>query len=107
MSKDHMIRIRAHEDEVLAIKRLADGAGLSMSEYIRRRATGHAVPANAVALGRIAGDLGRIGGNINQLARAANTGKLNRLSEDDRTALRILARRIKDLRDVIVGSSES
>lgn len=64
------------------MKDLAKARGLSMSDVIRRAALGIRMPkrafdqTHAAVLARTLGELGRIGGNINQLTRRANGGKL-------------------------------
>lgn len=61
---------------------LAKARGLSLSDLIRRAALGIRMPArsfdqtHAAQLARTLGELGRVGGNLNQLVRRANGGKL-------------------------------
>ncbi len=64
------------------MKDLAVSRGLSLSDLIRRAALGVRMPArsfdqtHAALLGRTLSELGRIGGNMNQLTRRANAGRL-------------------------------
>lgn len=80
--RDQIIRIRASRDEANAMKDLAIARGLSLSELIRRAALNVRMPARSfdathiAMLARALGELGHVGGNINQLARRANAGKL-------------------------------
>ena len=69
--------------EAAAVKRAAAGAGLSVSAYARRRVLGLAVAPAAIGeamsrardgLDRSAAELGRVGSDLNQLARWANAG---------------------------------
>lgn len=80
--RDRIVRIRASREEAAALKNRAAARGLSLSDMIRRAALGVRVPArsldatNVVLLARTLGELGRIGGNLNQLVRRAHAGKL-------------------------------
>lgn len=80
--RDQIIRIRASHAEATAMKDLAAARGLPLSELIRRAALNVRMPARSfdathmAMLTRALGELGRIGGNINQLARRANAGRL-------------------------------
>lgn len=54
----------------------ARAAGLSVSEYVRRRALGHPVSfARRSTDPALAAALSRVGNNVNQLARAAHRGQ--------------------------------
>lgn len=68
-------------DEFNAIAAKADRAGLSFSAFVRASLLGDAgpraqrrPPADHKALRQLLGHVGRIGNNINQIARALNTG---------------------------------
>ncbi|KQW84465.1 plasmid mobilization relaxosome protein MobC [Ensifer sp. Root127] len=80
--RDRIIRIRTTTEELARIQDLARSRGLSISEMLRRAALGVRMPArgfdqtNIVLLTQTLGELGRIGGNLNQIARRANTGRL-------------------------------
>lgn len=80
--RDRIIRIRASTEEMSKIEALAKGRGLLISEMMRRAALGVRMPVRTfdstqvVLLTRALGELGRIGGNLNQLVRRANSGKL-------------------------------
>ena len=66
--------MRTTEQELEHIREQADLAGLSVSEYVRRRSLGYTVPTAAAASRRVDPQLieglNRIGNNVNQLARA-------------------------------------
>ncbi len=80
--RNRIVRIRVSDAELAALKSLAAARGLSLSDLLRRAALGIRMPvrrfdqADAVVLVRTLGELGRIGGNLNQLVRRANAGKL-------------------------------
>lgn len=80
--RDRIIRIRASAEELSKIEELARGRGLSISEMMRRAAFGVRMPtrtldaSHIMVLTRTLAELGRIGGNLNQLVRRANSGKL-------------------------------
>ncbi|MBX5160569.1 MobC family plasmid mobilization relaxosome protein [Rhizobium sp. NZLR8] len=80
--RDRIIRIRASIDEMSKIEELAKGRGLSISEMMRRAAFGVRMPARTFDATHITlltctlAELGRIGGNLNQMVRRANSGKL-------------------------------
>ncbi|WP_105422308.1 plasmid mobilization relaxosome protein MobC [Neorhizobium sp. T25_27] len=86
--RDRIIRIRASTEEISKIEQLAKGRGLSISEMMRRAALGVRMPVRTfdstqvVLLTRALGELGRIGGNLNQLVRRANSGKLSGYDAD-------------------------
>lgn len=105
--RDHIIRIRASADELAKIRELAKTRGLSISELIRRAAFGIRMPARSRdhthvnLLTRSLGELGRVGGNLNQLVRRANAGKLSGHDPElSRTLAEIDALRER-LRDII------
>lgn len=81
--RNRIIRIRTSAEERVRIQDLAKARGLSLSDLIRRAALGVRMPArsfdhtHAVVLTRTLAELGRIGGNVNQLSRRANAGKLS------------------------------
>jgi hypothetical protein len=64
------------------MKDLAAAWGLSLSDLVRRASLGVRMPTrafdatHAAVFAQTLGELGRIGGNLNQLCRRANGGKL-------------------------------
>lgn len=73
------IAVRCTVDERAAIEAAADRAGLTVGAYLRTVALGDAGPRAArrpvvarVELAQVLGQLGKWGGNVNQLARAFN-----------------------------------
>ena len=80
--RNRIVRIRVSDTELSALKSLSAARGLSLSDLLRRAALNVRMPArrfdqaDAAVLVRTLGELGRIGGNLNQLVRRANVGKL-------------------------------
>ena len=65
------VEVRVSAAEKAALQGSAREAGLTVSEYVRRRSLGQPVTARADRETRVL--LRRIGVNLNQLARVANT----------------------------------
>ena len=103
--KREIFSIRLSPTERQAIENLADTAGMKLGEYIRATALNQKIPRSVPKINReIYIELGRIGNNINQIARVANVGikrgdrlnvEMNQLSELseylDRLKLEVLA----------------
>ena len=71
------VRVTAAELDFIA--RQAAAAGLSVSDYARRRALGRRVaPARSAADDRLLMELNRAGVNLNQIARALNSDRPER-----------------------------
>lgn len=92
--RSRIVRVRTSDTEFSKIKDIAKARGLSISELVRRAALGTRMPArtfdanHTVVLARTLGEIGRIGGNLNQLVRLANSGRI--AGRDDELS-RILA----------------
>lgn len=105
--RDQTIRIRTSRDEATAMKDRAFARGLSLSDLLRRAALNIPMPARSfdathvALLAQTLGELGRIGGNINQLARRANAGKLPGHSAEIASALAELDTLRARLREII------
>ncbi len=70
----HPIHIRLTADEYQALSQKATSAGVSLSEWVRRAALEQEIPSKRSEIDvNLYKELTRIGININQLARAANT----------------------------------
>ena len=65
------VEVRVSGAEKAELRESAEEAGVTVSEYVRRRSLGRPVTARADRETRVL--LRRIGVNLNQLARAANT----------------------------------
>lgn len=83
--RTNQVRIRLTASEKSRIGRAAGAAGLSASEYLRRRALGQAVVARADV--EAVRQLRRVGANLNQLARRANASGTAGLEADVEAAL--------------------
>ena len=75
------LTVRLSSDEKAAVEAAADRAGLTAGSYVRDTILGAPAPRQVRRppverreLARILGELGKIGGNLNQLARAVNSG---------------------------------
>lgn len=82
-ARDKHLTIRLTADERAAINGAAGRAGLTAGSYARQTLLGAQVPRQGrrppverKELARILGELGKIGSNINQLAKQANGGFL-------------------------------
>ncbi|HVA89571.1 MAG TPA: plasmid mobilization relaxosome protein MobC [Chloroflexota bacterium] len=80
--------VRWTDEEFNALAAKADKAGLAIAAFMRAAALGDAgpraqrrPPADHKALRQILGELGRVGNNLNQIARALNAGEQARLPE--------------------------
>jgi mobilization protein NikA len=79
ITRDRFISVRCLPDEHAKIEAAAKRAGLAIGPYLRSLAIGspgprakHQPPVERRALAQVLGFLGRLGSNINQLARVAN-----------------------------------
>ncbi|PJN95209.1 hypothetical protein CNY89_09835 [Amaricoccus sp. HAR-UPW-R2A-40] len=73
--RDTRVQLRLTAEERAELERRADAFGLSLSDYLRRRALGSAMPATAAeerARAALATALLRIGVNLNQAMRRYN-----------------------------------
>lgn len=78
--RKHLISIRVSEEERNQIEEDATRAGLTVSSYARQLLLDAPVPkqgkrphVNREELAKLLGHIGKIGSNINQIARAANS----------------------------------
>jgi hypothetical protein len=80
--KGRIVNFRATAEEYATVERAAQNAGLTLGSYIRetmltapetqRRRSAR---ADVAMLAKLIAELNRIGGNINQIARAVNKGE--------------------------------
>ena len=77
-----ILPVRCLDEEFNAIVAKADRAGLSAGAFLRSAGLGDAgpraqrrPPADHVALRQLLGHVGRIGNNVNQIAKALNSGE--------------------------------
>ena len=83
-----IVASRCSDEEFNAIAAKADKAGLSNGAFMRAAALGDAgpraqrrPPADHIVLRQLLGEAGRIGNNVNQIARALNSGDQANLPE--------------------------
>ena len=74
MTRDHFIKLRVTEQELADFRARAGEAGMTVSDLVRYRLTGYRVRQTDADKDRLR-HLARIGSNINQLARWANSRK--------------------------------
>lgn len=79
--RDAQIKFRCTADEFAAVAGRADKAGMSLASFARAAILGtpgprarRRVPADAQALREVLGHLGKVGSNLNQIARYLHTG---------------------------------
>ena len=79
--RDHTITVRLSDDEREKLNELSSRSGLAIGAFMRAAAFGDSgpraqrrPPADHVALRQILGHCGRIGNNLNQIARHLNAG---------------------------------
>ena len=87
----HGLKLNRKEKEQL--ERNAEAAGLSVNEYLRRKALG-GKSVSAKSDQKTRSELRNIGNNLNQLAKAANMGNLEEVAEAVQDG-------IKDLREAL------
>ena len=80
--RDGIVRIRVTRNEMEALRETAIARRVSLSELMRRSALGIRMPQAKFSrrdvdlLVRLLAELGRIGGNMNQITRQINRGRL-------------------------------
>ncbi len=74
MTRDHFIKVRVTETEFAEFRARAGEAGMTVSDLVRLRLTGYRVRQSDSDKDRLR-HLARIGSNVNQLARWANSRK--------------------------------
>lgn len=97
------VTVRLTVDERARLEDLSSRSGLAAGAFMRAATFGNAgpraqrrPPVDHVALRQLLGELGRVGNNINQIARAVNTGEA-----PDAPELREAQRAYLELRDAI------
>jgi Bacterial mobilisation protein (MobC) len=101
--REAQILVRLTAEELAQADALADRAGLTRAAFARAAIIGSTgpraqkrTPADKATLLRILGELGRVGNNVNQLARAANAGL-----DIDQPALKQAITDIADMRETV------
>lgn len=95
-----LVQVRLTDEEHAALAERAERAGLSAGAFVRAVALGapgpRAVrrpPVEKAELARLLGQIGRVGSNVNQLARLANAGGWPGAAELDAMAADVAAMR--------------
>jgi hypothetical protein len=101
--RQRVFQLRLTDDEHAELAARAESAGVSVAGLIRHRCLEQSPPrarrrphVDAAALMKLLGQVGHIGSNINQLARAANAG-----GWPSHSALDDAARDVADMRAAI------
>jgi hypothetical protein len=104
--RNHVLPIRLSDEEHAVIEDAAARSGLMIGSYARQVLLGAPAPRQVrrppierKELGRLLGELGKIGGNLNQIAKAMNTGVLVYEGEIN-TAVRSLV----EMRDAVLAA---
>lgn len=110
MPKTHNIVIRVSEEERAKVKTKAEALNLTVTDFIKSRIELHPNPIEpkpefSMLLTKINRELGRIGSNVNQIARAINTNiasglELPEYIDDPDTFARLKAE-LSDLKEAI------
>ncbi|WP_257594166.1 MobC family plasmid mobilization relaxosome protein [Parerythrobacter lacustris] len=76
------VTVRVTDDERRNLEELSSRAGLAMGAFVRAAAlkdpgvrARRRPPVDHVAIRQLLGELGRVGNNLNQIARSLNTGE--------------------------------
>ena len=73
----HQVNISLRDDELAELRRRADRARMAVTDYVRRRALSdrlRVVPPRRLGVEEFR-EVARIGSNLNQIARALNSGR--------------------------------
>jgi hypothetical protein len=104
--RSHMMNFRASDAERAEIEAAAERTGLAVGAYVRSRVlekpTTRATrrpPVERAALAQLLGQIGKIGSNLNQIARSENRGRESEWMED---ALRQALREWGEMRDAVM-----
>ena len=81
--RGHVLRVRLTDAEQAAVAAAAERAGLTVGSYVRQTLLAAPAPravrrpvVERTALAQVLAAIGKVGGNINQLAHAVNAGWL-------------------------------
>ena len=116
--RTNIVTVRFSDDELEILDVICSVLGQNRSQYLRRKALTGKIPRPMVQLAldeerasAVAGQLGRIGNNLNQIARKLNSGEpqTKRMKDDIARTIDQLNERLRFLRDVedFRGNSEA
>ena len=78
----HMVTVRFSDDEMDMLNMICEALDQTRSQYIRRKALTGTIPCPVIQLALdnesvkiVTGQLGKIGSNLNQIARKLNSGE--------------------------------
>ena len=81
-NRSHMVTVRFSDDEMDTLNIICEALEQTRSQYIRRKALTGTIPRPIVQLAldkesvkSVTGQLGKIGSNLNQIARKLNSGE--------------------------------
>ena len=104
-----IVTVRFSDDELEILDVICAVLGQNRSQYLRRKALTGEIPPPVVQLAldeerasAVAGQLGRIGNNLNQIARKLNSGEpqTKRMKDDIARTISQLNERLRFLKDV-------
>lgn len=105
--KSAFVRLRCTERQHAELAERADRAGLSVAAYIMAMSLGEATPRGARRppierrlLAKLLGETGKIGSNINQIARALNMGQ----TDPDALQLAPIQAELSLIRDALMAA---
>lgn len=89
MIRNHIICLRLTDTELVFLNESANKSSLSRSEYLRRLILGkkvvmkYEVVADSDEIKKLTGEFGKIGSNLNQIAKHFNSGGDHSLAMED------------------------
>lgn len=89
MHRPHMICLRLTDVELAFLNESASKSRLSRSEYLRKLLLGkkvvqkYEIVADSEEIGQLAKEFGKIGSNLNQIAKHFNSGREHSLTMED------------------------
>ena len=89
MHRNHIVCLRLTDAELAFLNEAADKSRLSRSEYLRKLILGkkvvmkYEVVADSDEIKKLAGEYGKIGSNLNQIAKHFNSGGDHSLTMED------------------------
>lgn len=107
--RTNIVTVRFSDDELEILDVICSVLGQNRSQYLRRKALTGEIPRPVVQLAldeerasAVAGQLGRIGNNLNQIARKLNSGEpqAKRMKDDIARTISQLNERLRFLKDV-------
>ena len=107
--RSHMVTVRFSDDEMDMLNMICEALDQTRSQYIRRKALTGTIPRPVIQLAldnesvkNVTGQLGKIGSNLNQIARKLNSGEKagSKLKDDIGDCVSDMTEMLKYLRSV-------